>query len=381
MRIFETRVYNFKQIPFKDDKDYLDGLCRELGISYSDVCFAFTHDTSGAKCDKAVKLFPSLSGYKQLYSDTDPLGRTASEYLFSSVRFDGSGGYYPRMDRRDIPDVSALLRKIPRPVNFGFMGVVLDNVQWDDGQEDVSVFVPPKYQPTKPRHDFFGYYSNSIQFFKEFDYGTKRNPICLTLERFEESGGLSPYPDKYLAMAERLGKPDGKPHLACVFDEQDRLAQQKADAEIDAMRDRDRYAARFGDFLTKENPGGEIELSITPIEGFSPKDLLTGIAKPHRYRCNGTRAGQYQFQKKTVHNHVFTVEFLIRPFSHDVDASVWARGYNFHRPLQAFPGIVAKDEEDFRRYATLVFEAADEVETTFADKLVELYGLTPSWYA
>ena len=74
-------------------------------------------------------------------------------------------------------DFDALLKKIPNPINFGFMGVVLDNVDWYDTASQKSDLFLQYDKHDIYDHKFNYYFSNSIRFFKEFDFGNKLNLV------------------------------------------------------------------------------------------------------------------------------------------------------------------------------------------------------------
>lgn len=107
------------------------------------------------------------------------------------------------------------------------MGVVLDNISWDQETERKPIFTPNALGSIVPSHRFCTYYSNSIRFFKEFDYGNKLNLVELMVERTGDFTQLSSLPPAFGKICACLGKPMDR-ELKCVFsaEEKKRFRQQ-----------------------------------------------------------------------------------------------------------------------------------------------------------
>ena len=150
MRIFEEISYNLNQIKFKENYGFLTSLLDEHGISYPDLGFHFSHT------DKAIE---------KIKSKIPALARYCGENVFSSTLSDGTN-YLAEEEKSDF---LALLGKVPHSYNFGFMTVILDNIDWYGNGAHSGVNL---VEVSEAARDIFDarYYSNHIRFRKHFDY-------------------------------------------------------------------------------------------------------------------------------------------------------------------------------------------------------------------
>lgn len=384
MKVFEIATYNLKQVLFKDTKVYLEDLLAQLGIGYADVSFCFSSDRDGVMCDKAIKQFPGLAVYKQYYEEPQRHGAPTSDYRLSSIRQNENGDIALYIDHSHQADLDALLKKIPHPINCGFMNVMLDHVDWNGNGHQTACFTPNARGERAPYARFSTYYSNSIRFFKEFDYGTKRNMVTIMLDRTGDDAELSPRPTAFEEMGKQLGKPMHT-ELKCVFDEEERTALASAHTTVKQMIDKQAYADLFAAFDTRQPRTPEeinrwVTEELTPLQGVSPKTIFNPIAKKQGYRWVRSSAGEYLFRKKLTNLHQWEVCMRIKPFTSRVEATVTAFGYNFHHLLATAPATLLHEEAELSAYAEKVFAMAAATEQQYSATLSSLYGKTPDWF-
>lgn len=383
MQVFDIYTYNLNQIEFKDNKAYFDCLLNELGLGYTDIGFCFRSDFDGSLCEKAVKQFQNLKQYKKYFAESELYFKSAPEYQLSSISVE-DGRIHLHIDRTHSEDVSRLLKKVPRPINFGFMGVILDNIRWSDHFDSKPCYKPNTVDRIAIDHRFTNYYSNSIRFIKEFDYGNKRNLVEVLLERAGDFEQLASRPQKFEAFCARLGKPMSK-RTVCVFDDEETAKLQMANEAIKQSIHKNEYDELFIEFKrdypkTSQGITQEVMDSLVPIQGFSPKKIFTSTAKRHGFRYRNCINGQYELKKVNIYNHTIKVSFMTRPFSSVLDAEIGMCGYNFHFYMAYFPQIVADSEAQVELYTKKVFDVADEIEKKFTEQLFLYYGKTPDWY-
>ena len=111
MRIFEEISFNLNKIKFKENYAFLTSMLDEKGIGYPDFGFHFSHTNTAI--DKIKNKFPLLAHY-------------CGENVFSST-LSGCTNY---LDQQEKSDFISLLQKVPHTYNFGFMTVILDNIDW-----------------------------------------------------------------------------------------------------------------------------------------------------------------------------------------------------------------------------------------------------------
>ncbi len=381
MQVFDIYTYNLNQIKFKDNKDYFDCLMNELGLEYRDIGFCFRSDSDGSICDKVIKQFKNLSQYKKYFKRSELYFKSMPEYQMSSVSVDDKGIINLHIDRNHSDDLSCLLKKVPRPINFGFMGVILDNINWNNNFDSKPCFDP---NTTVLDHRYTYYYSNSIRFVKEFDYGNKLNLIYILLERNVDFEKLAPCPQKFEDFCARLGKPMYKKTI-CVFDDDENAKLKTANEAIEQSINKNEYYDLFIEFKrdyphNSQGIAQEVMDSLTPIQGLSPKKIFTNIAKKHGFRYRKCVNGQYELEKFNLYNHKIKVLFLTQPFSSLFFAEICVCGYNFNFHVADLPEVIVDNDSQVELYAKKVFEVADQIEKKFTEKLFLSYGKTPDWY-
>lgn len=384
MRVFEIITYNLKQIAFKDTKAHLDDMLHNFGVEYTDVAFCFSSDKDGAMCDKVIKQFPHLATYKQHYEEPQQYGEPLSDYRLTSIFKKESGDIALYIDRSHRDDIDSLLKKIPRPIHFGFMNVMLDRVSWYGDGVQSPCFTPNALGERAPYSRFSTYYSNSIRFFKEFDYGTKLNIVEIMIDRTGTDVSLLPRPEAFEEICRQLGKPL-KTELKCVFDEEERTALSSAHATVKQMIDKQAYTDLFAAFDTElphkpEAINRWVTEELTPLQGVSPKKIFSAIAKKHGYRSVRSSTGEFVFEKVLADHHKWEVCLLIKPFTSRVEAKVSVFGYNFNHFLATAPATLLHEESELTAYAENVFEMAHTTEDQYSSTLSSLYGKTPDWF-
>lgn len=379
MQVFDIYTYNLKNIKFKDNKDYFDHLLGELDLRYTDVGFCFKSDFDGLLCEKVVKQLPNLEQYKQCIKMQD----LPQEYRMSSISAMDNDSVNLHIDRSHVDDLSKLLKKIPRPINFTFMGVILDNIDWYGDLDFKPCFTRDYNGEIFIGHDFTSYYSNSIRFVKEFDYGNKLNLVRVLIERIGDFEKLMPLSQKFEEFCRCFGKPMSK-ETVCVFDDEENARLQLAGESVRTLIKTAHYDELFIEFKQycsdRLRSIAEAMDSFSPIQGYSPKNLFKSVGKWHGFRYTGYTEGRYELQKVNVNNHRIKVTFFIRPFSSLLSAEIYVCGYNFQFCITELPTVSIDGELQTELYAKKVFDVADMIENEFFEKLFAAYGKTPDWY-
>ncbi len=376
MKVFEVFDYNLNQIRFKQNKEFFDVLFKETGFEYSDISFMFTSDSSGNSCQKAIKLFPELEEYKHYYAESELYQYSSPEYRLSSVFLNQDETLNCNIKQEHHNAFDGLLKKIPHSVNFAFMGVVLDRVDWYKDETSNEILLNNTVDKIILDFQFYRYLSNSVRFFKEFDYGNKKNYIEIVIDRTKDCETLREYPEKFEEFINKLGKPFGK-YFRCGFDEAERKALDAAKDKINEWKKQKDYSHHFAGFGNRER---NLIDSITPVSNYSPKTVLNKIAKSNNYKYVRCINGCYIYKKVNENNHSYIVEFTFRPFSLYVDASISVKGYNFSHFMHSDNELSAKDKDILENYAKAAFEAANEIEKDTSEMLYNLYKKTPDWY-
>lgn len=376
MKVFEIFYYNLNQIRFKQNKCFIDDALEEHGFEYTDISFIFKDDIEGEICKKTVKLFPELEEYLFHYAELE-LYKYSDEYRgLSSVFLKDDGTLNYSIKREHHRQFGELLKKIPHSVNFPFIGVMLDRVNWYKDNSPNDVLLNKENEYIIINHQFVHYLSNSVRFYKEFDYGNKRNYIGLMIDRTKDSDSLREYPERFEEFLDFLGKPYSK-ELVCGFDNAERKALEDAKQTIKEWKTKIDYSYKFAEFKKDEH---NLSDAMTPISGYSPKSILNKIAKINGYNYIGFANSCYTYKRTNENNHVFIVEFSVIPFSLYVDASISVNGYNFMHFIYTDRNMSIKDKGVLESYAQKAFETAKQLENDISELLYTLYGKTPDWF-
>ena len=363
MRIFEEICFNLNQIKFKENYGFLTSLLDENGISYPDLGFHFSHT------DKAIE---------KIKSKIPALARYCGENVFSSTLSDGTN-YLAEEEKSDF---LALLEKIPHSYNFGFMTVILDNIDWygNGARSGVNLV-----EVSDAARDIFDarYYSNHIRFRKHFDYGNKYNFVIFCIERFGDEKSLEPMPSAFEAIIASLGKPYHR-ELQCIDEKAERERYNSVAKGIGARFKRGQFAERFNEFEhstpLKERTFASAVDDITPTKGISPKKAISAPAKRHGYKFISYGQGEYDYRKSNGNNHTFEVKFVVPPFTPFLFADIRVFGYNFNIFLPGGDEIKPRTDENIAKYAEICFEIAGELENILEFELLRSFGKTPDWY-
>lgn len=378
MQVFESFTYNLNNIKFKDTKVFFDDLFETLNLNYSGIMFCFNADSDGSNCKKVIKKFPQLEDYRQYLKESVRYFKSAPDYCLCSVKKDKEGNIVKHMNANHIDDFNALLKKIPNPINFGFMGIALDNVNWYDTISQKPAFVSRDEKYDIYDHKFSCYFSNSVRFFKEFDFGNKLNLVEIMIERMVLGDALIQYPNKFVQILNQLGEPKSKV-LKCIFDDIEKKEWVNASKKVQDMinNNHNNFIIYEEESFIKEN---YLIDSVTPIKGFSPKVLFNKIAKTKGYTNFSVNNSCYRFKKNNKNNHMFIVEILNQPFSSFFVAYIRVIGYNFNHTIFTTQQEIIKNKTCAEIYAKKIFDIVAQLEKEYEEKLLFLYGETPYWY-
>lgn len=372
MRVYESLCFNLKNIRFKDDLDEMSALLNKLGVAFSGVAFNFSPDFGRERIDGIVSRFPALKTCVRQVGNEG--------YALSSISENADGSVNMYLDSPSLIDFAALLKKIPRPINFAFMGVLMDNVDWyGDGRTEPS-FTGSAKEVTGST-SFSYYFSNSVRFFKEFDYGNKYNPIFLCLDRTGENGELRERPEKFCAAVKALGKPYYKKVRIVIDKEEELICKEK----IKKIREKALRTCDSPELLSLEKDVSRRELSplekIMPVSGFSPKKILSTSAKKHGFKYVSCRGGNYNFRKTSEHGHVFIAEIMNLPVSPAFEGWLTAKGYNFEVSIALLPRLYLNNAEDFTAFSEASFDFFEKAIDSEKEELAEAFGESPGWFA
>lgn len=362
MQVFEIVRFNVNSIKFKETKAFFDSLLAEQGIAYGDVSFCFW--SGNDSYPKVVKRFPALAPYRCERSDTHTYYFTSNHYTEQGIRG------LPAQHRADWEKV---LQGIPHTFSWAFMGVLLEGVDWYGDGKQSPAFVKGRQEIDLYNHHYSNYLSNSIRFFKEFDYGNKWNLVHLVIDR-TDGEGLRPYPVGFEKILQQLGKPLSR-QLICTFDDAERQRWKQADKDFSEAFARFRKRRFIGNTQTSD----DLLASVTPLKGIALKSLFTQAGKRYGYSYHSFGQGVYTFRKIVSGGYAYSVELVVPPFSSCLFGTVSVKGYNFAHYLCDGEQITVRDAACAQEYAEQVFQAAVAAEE-WERHLLEGYGPTPFWF-
>ncbi len=352
LRIIEKIRFNLNKIKFKETKSYLDNLLSKYGRSYKSMAFSMLTGTT----EKAFKAFPTLKKY-----DRSLPYRT----IISSVSNEGF-----HIDKADEGELCRLITKIPNPINFGFIDIFLDNIDWYG--EDKESMLGKVYEG-----HISDLYGNNIRLKKEFDFGNKLNPLWLSIDRTTDTGDIREYPCGFEDFLAELGKPLER-ELLCIFPAEQKEKFENKGKEISSYL-KGRYIIESND-LTAKNNEEYITAKSEPLSGFSPKSIFSKEAKAHGYACVKSAHGAV-YKKINGHNHSFSVNIIRPSLTKLAFAELEITGYNFRIYTSLCNNDIYLDSEDAARiFAKRAFDMADRAINDIEKAIYEGFGDTPNWY-
>jgi len=189
---------------FKDTLDYIDDVLGKLDITYNSMGFMFSCGFDST--DKVAARYPALAKYIRT---VDEFGR-AENGAMSSARTDENGNYTLRVEKSEHQFLRELVKKTPRPFNFGAISVFLDNVHWFPEINTAPCLIDEAGQRRPPNANYpQSYMSNCVTLVKQFEYGKKFNPVWFTIEVGDEITGIIDTTELEEKLSAMFGKPFG----------------------------------------------------------------------------------------------------------------------------------------------------------------------------
>ncbi|MCL2671126.1 MAG: hypothetical protein FWF10_03710 [Clostridiales bacterium] len=423
MRIFKQLCIDFKSdLLFKDTLDYMDEVFGKLGITYDDM--GFMSSGSFGTADKVVAKYPALAKYKQPDEDA----RIPGYGGISSARTDEKGNYTLRVDASEHQILREIVRKTPRPYNFGGISVFLDNVRWFPEinttphlveTSTTRYFINGISRTTPPNaYDPCAYMSNCLVLNKVYNYGKKRNPVWFTIETGDEKTGIVDTTDIEQRLSAALGRSFSNSEYVFYFnnEETERLAtldrefakiygpliqelrnlvndaagiQHITDGQIAAAERYERDINKLLSLVSESIGIQHIEkddtfqtaLGSTSTSGFSLAKAFKKVLPPRQYKCKGGPPGIFTVVKKNENNHSFALVCDLTPTFKIFRAGMAISGYNFMHEIdfnnpkhEGFEEIYPRTQEEVEYHAANLAAALRKAEAQLSGELLRLYG-------
>ena len=352
MRIIEKIRFNLNKIKFKETKSYLDNLLDKYDWSYKSMVFSMLTGTT----EKAFKAFPTLKKYDRSLPYRSAISSVSNE------------GFH--IDKADESELCRLIAKIPNPINFGFIDIFLDNIDWYGENKESTL-----------ENVYDGHiselYGNNIRLKKEFDFGNKLNPLWLSIDRTTDTGDVREYPCGFENFLAELGKPTER-ELLCIFPAEQKENFENKKKEISSYL-KSRYIIESYD-LSAKNDEEYIMAKSEPLSGFSPKAIFSKEAKAHGYACVKSAHGTV-YTKTNGHNHTFSVDITRPLLTRLAFAELEIVGYNFRIHTSLCDNDILLDSENTARvFAKRIFDIVDRAINDIEQVIYEGFGDTPKWY-
>ncbi|MCL2884062.1 MAG: hypothetical protein FWF49_01075 [Oscillospiraceae bacterium] len=378
MRVFRQYAFDLKdRVLFKDTLPFVEKWLEENGIAHENMAFMLQHGDA----DKVVSRYPALQKYKMIDTASinvekiTPRGILSKSgelhplrYQLSSVPPEWPDNADIHVAKEDELIVREVAAKIPRPFNFGFVQILLDNIHWFP---EINPFPATrgKYPPNAICSDV--HQSNRIELIKQFDYGKKHNLVLVRIEVTKSDDELLDVQPIVTKLSETFGKIIEK-EMIVVFDEEEILNSSENNEEFVALLQN----------LCKELKLG-VRYEQYPIESFvstggtSPKKIMINKMKGTGYRYISYGYSRYTFHRVNENHHLFELTFDFPPSIACLRCGLSIRGYNFSVPYISFDSCARKTDLEGRteEVVTMALEIEERLEGT----LERLYGKSPEW--
>lgn len=389
MRVFDTYYYNIiDKVRYKETKPYLEKMLQELGLSYRQLAFMLS-DLRENVNEKVFLKYPELKKYEYVENK-----HGLSSYGMTSVRENWAKGEC-YVAPGDIEDVSAVFSKIPNPFNYPFGELVLDGIDWFEGEgqsaagesKQQNIAVEDWESENQAVLNNLPYVSNRIKQSRFYNDGRKYNNVSVTIEVTipEQGENQSDVKDSGMVihrLKEYLGEHHGFSRK-CIFDKEEiqkhRELCKKHSKKLKELGDTalpktERTAQTMFSGLEVVD-GSNISDKFTVVD----KSMLNRIFKGSGFvREKGTPNLLHKYSCEDDNGYKYEAYIQKISYSNEFRCSVEISGYNFR---------IEYTHED---YVVLEGEAADILKeyVKFCEKLVKEYsleikkdfGMTPTWY-
>lgn len=365
MRVYDTYYYNIvEKASFKDARPYLEKMLAETGHSYKNTAFIL-YSISDDERRRAAEKMPALEKYT-FFDNRGGIG----DFGFTSIPADWRSGniYVPEEDRKD---VFTLCSKIPRPYNFAFAKLFLEDIDWFPDSKDGIVEDCTYTSPAIPTENEPPYKSNRIMMQRFFDDGKKFSHVYVTIDVTDAD---KPRSSREIAekLAPYLGEPLEKSRK-CVFPRE----------ELDRLKDREKLCSQRLDELAKAAvpaPRKRSSRSDEKIPHVADKFTLNKAFKGTGFeRQKGTPNWLNLYS--CIDGNGFLYEAYTQKISYDNIFRFWIEisGYNFKIRYDT-PDYYVEQEGESLEILTRIAKFCTELRDNFSAELAGNFGATPNWY-
>jgi len=386
MRIFKQMCIDLKSdILFKDTLDYIEEVFEKLGITYDSMGFMF-FDASDkfVTSEKVIKKYPALEKYVRPRKHGG--GREVS-----SEKIGKNGGYSLRVDESEHEIIRELVKKTPRPYNFGAIAIFLDNVRWFPEFPEMNmtpclVNIHAMNRTEKSLSPFGPtfYMSNCVVLSKQFDYGKKRNPILFTIEVGDENGEIRDTAEIEKSLSDVFEKSlvtqKHTPKYILYFSDEERehLNQLNKEFTITSGRiinDLKELVNRAeGIQHLKELPQWEYDdiRIFGRVSGLSLAKALKKVLPVKEY-LHKNDSGFSEVEVKNINNHLFTLVCELTPSDKLLSVGIKISGHNFEHNF-GFEIIYPNTQEELEYHIANSAAALKKAKAELSTELLRLYG-------
>jgi len=382
-------------ILFKDNLDYIEAVFEKLGITYDSMGLMFSiADVTNNKLEKIIKKYPALEKYMCPHNQSvdGPMRKVSSGHTAEN------GSYTLRVDKSEHEILRELVKKTPRPFNFGAISIFIDNVRWFPEEEiNTTPCIIGEYSPNVKPSPYYpqSYMSNNMILIKQFDYGKKFNPVWFTIEVGDENSEIKDITELEEKLSDLLGKPFGtryyqtKYHFYFSDKEKEHLAQQDKtfattfNPIATEIRDLVNHAEKIQQIKEMSYTFPFAASGNSRTSGLSLIKALKKVLPAKMYNYTNKGGGFFTIEKKNENNHSFILECSMTPSFKRIDAGIVISAHNFKHnigsaygmPLvEKFDAIHPNIQEELEYHIANLAVALKKCEAELSDELLRLYG-------
>lgn len=367
MRVFETYYYNIiDKVIYKETKPYLEQMLNELGYSYKNLAFTL-YDLRKDANEKVFSKFPTLKKYEF---------EGQGDYGISSIRENWQTCKI-HADEKDLQDVSAVFSKIPRPYNYSFGKLILDQINWfDDSDESIAISDWNYKTDSVPTIFNLPFESNRIIQYRSYDDGKKINNIEVTVEVTKDDGirdssivlkRLEPYIGTYTGF-----------ERTCTFNKEEyqkfRELENNHSEKIKVIGNSFLPESNYMELLKKHMN------DYIQIPHVADKTTLNKVFKGSRFeRIKGQPNWLHLYSFKDSNNYKYDAYIQKISFRNEFRCWLEITGYNFHIKYEHEDYIV--EEENVSSDILKVFvQFCNKMIDEYSKELIKDFGKTPDWF-
>ena len=360
MRVFQLYGADIhkSQIPFKEMFSFIEGFLQKNGWTYNQILFDFEiYNIPGEppQIEDFLSKYPYWQSFHIQPANNSGIHRFTNAPETKTELYTDKWSTNKREDHAlvDLDCLSALMSKVPRPLNIPGFTVMFDGIDLLSSGGDGSIRFTRSIWPSGANTKIVAI----VELTDKVNQNNIINDSQLASKLKEQFFGVlkTPY--------------DGK--RRCEFTDEENRQIEKHKRDIEPL------IAEFCKKTQMEDQTNGDRIATDMGTRFSVKKPISTFFNGWEYRYEPQ--GMYFLTKPVKYGYRMTVDLGFKPGMDFLERFVSISGINFDFPI-AYDRITRSSQKNVDDFVADCRRITDDAEQTLIDPLFQLFGETPSWY-